>query len=155
MAHTWSEFEAKAPDFATAARRLFVGDDGVAIGFLATGTASRGPHLSPVCPIFAGTGLYLSAVTRSPKTSDLRVDPHYALHAFLGPSDEEFQLRGTSVEVTDSAERDAVHQAIAFGSYDASHPVFHFEISSALWVHWENPGQPDTRAVRRRWSETV
>jgi len=153
VVHAWSEFEAVAPELAEAGRRLFVGDDGVAIGFLATGSTSGRPHLAPVCPIFAGHGLYLSAATHTPKVRDLRDDPRFVLHAFLGPSDEELQLRGAATEITVPTEREAVHEAILFGSFDTTHPIFHLGLSSALWVHWENAGQPDTRAVRRRWSD--
>ena len=51
------------------------------------------------------------------------------------------------------AERAAAHAAIRFGSFDAAHPVFRFEVESALRVYWENVGQPDTPAVRERWPE--
>ena len=40
----WAAFEALAPDFAAAARRLLTGADGVAIGFLAT-VGSAGPFI--------------------------------------------------------------------------------------------------------------
>ncbi len=149
---SWSEFESAAPELASAARRLFIGSDGVAIGFLATASRMGSPHLAPVCPVFAGTNLYLSAATRTPKVQDLRDNPVYSLHAFLGSSDEEFQLHGSAAEVTSTTEREAVHKAIGFGSMDANHPVFRLSIGSALWVYWEKAGQPDAKAVRKRWS---
>ena len=62
---SWSEFETSAPDFGAAARRLFIGADGVAF-----------------------------------KTTD---------------------------------------------------PIFRLSVERALWVYWERAGQPDTKAVRRRW----
>ena len=49
---SWAELEVEAPEVGAAGRRLLVGDDGVAIGFLATTAAHGVPHLSPVCPIF-------------------------------------------------------------------------------------------------------
>ena len=150
----WSDFERAAPDFASAARRLFVGEDGVAIGFLATASAGGNPHLGPVCPIFCADHLYLSAGARTPKVRDLRGNPRFALHAFLAANDEELQLRGPVLEITGEAERSAVHEAIPFAAFDRDDPIFRLDVSSSVWVYWENAGQPDTRPVRRRWSAT-
>ena len=151
-AHTWQAFEAKAAEIAEAGKRLLIGDDGVAIAFLATASAAGTPHIAPVCPIFCDADLYLSAAAATPKIADLRGNPRYSLHAFLGASDEEFQISGAAREVGDEAERGRVIAAIPFGAFDASHPIFHLSVERALWAHWENPGAPDTRAVRRRWS---
>lgn len=128
-----------------------VGDDGVAIAFLATAGAAGRPHLSPVCPIFCGDDLYLSAGKRTPKQRDLRENGSFALHAFLAADDEEFQLAGTAGEVLEAAQRSAVHDAIRFPSFDAEDPIFRFDFERALWVYWEWVGEPDTRAVRKRW----
>lgn len=148
---SWAEFEAEAPAFAATGRRLFIGDDGVAIGFLATATARGLPHLSPVCPIFCAPQLYVSVGAKTPKVPDLRTGGAYTLHAFLGANDEEFQIAGRAHEVADPAERTAVHAAIRFGSFQREDPIFRFDLERALWVHWERVGQPDTRPVRRRW----
>jgi hypothetical protein len=148
---SWNEFDQDAPDFGAAGRRLLVGQDGVAIGFLATVDARGVPHLSPVCPIFCGTHLYLSAGARTPKAADLRASGAYVLHALLAADDEEFQLAGRAFEVRDPAERAAVHAAIPFPAFQAADPIFRLSIERALWVHWERVGQPDTRAIRRRW----
>ena len=51
----------------------------------------------------------------------------------------------------DPAERAAAHAAIPFAAFATSDPIFRLAIDRALWVHWERVGQPDTRAVRRRW----
>ncbi len=148
---SWAEFEAAAPAFGATGRRLLVGDDGVAIGFLATATARAVPHLSPVCPIFCAPHLYVSAGAKTPKVADLRAGGTYTLHAFLGANDEEFQIAGCAYEVGDPAERGAVHAAIRFGSFEREDPIFRFDLERALWVYWERVGQPDTRPVRRRW----
>jgi hypothetical protein len=148
---SWNEFERAAPEFASAGRRLLVGSDGVAIGFLATVSASGTPHLAPVCPVFCGDHLYLSAGTRTPKARDLRANSCFTLHAFLGEKDEEFQISGPTSEVTDPAERTAVHEAIPFTSFQKDDPIFRLSIERSLWVYWERVGHPDTRAVRKRW----
>jgi len=118
-------FAAAAPELADAARRLLVGADGVAIGFLAT--------------------------ARVPEVADLRATGRFVLHAFLGANDEELQLGGTAAEVEKAEEREAVHEAIPFGSFDRADPIFRLAIERALWVFWERVGQSDTRPVRRRW----
>lgn len=151
----WNDFAEAAPEFAAAGRRLLVGDDGNAIAFLGTTTADGLPHLGPVCPIFCQGDLYLSASKRTPKVDDLRTTGRYGLHAFLGENDEEFQIRGIAREVSSDAERAAVHAAIPFAAFDTTDPIFRFGIERALWVYWERVGQPDTRAVRRRWPESA
>lgn len=148
---SWSRLEQRAPDLGAAGRRLLIGADGVAIGFLASVGPRGAPHLSPVCPIFAGDDVYVSAPTRTPKVADLRAASHYVLHAMLGASDEEFQIAGRAREVTDAPERAAVHAAIRFAAFEREHPIFRLSIERALWVYWERAGQPDTRAVRRRF----
>lgn len=151
MSASFAAFAQAAPDFAHAARRLLAGADGVAIGFLATASAEGRPHIAPVCPVLCGDDLYVVAVARSPKAADLRENGGFALHAFLGANDEELQLAGRAAEVTRAEERAAVHAAIRFASFDHSDPIFRLGIERALWVYWERAGQPDTKAVRRRW----
>jgi len=148
---SWAEFETSAPDFGAAGRRLLVGPDGVAIGFLASASAAGVPHLAPVCPVFCGASLYLSTGARTPKAADLRESGAYVLHAFLGAKDEEFQIAGRALEVHAPAERAAVHEAIPFAAFDRTDPIFRLSVERALWVSWERVGRPDTRAVRRRW----
>lgn len=151
---SWSQFDMAAPEFGAAGRRTLVGPDGVAIGFLASVGAHGVPHLSPVCPIFCGAHLYVSAGAHTPKVDDLRASGRYVLHAFLAAKDEEFQVAGGAFEVSDAAERAAVHSAIPFGSFKTADPIFQLSIERALWVYWERVGQPDTRPIRRRWSST-
>ncbi len=151
---SWAEFEASAPDFAAAGRRLLIGPDGVAIGFLACVSARGLPHLSPVCPIFCGDRLYLSVGAHTPKAADLREAGVYVLHAFLGARDEEFQVAGRALRVEDRSERSAVHAAIRFAAFQESDPIFRLSIDRALWVYWQRVGQPDTAPVRRRWPRT-
>lgn len=150
---SFSGFERAAPELAAAARRLMIGDDGVAIAFLATASAAGTPHLSPVCPIFCGDHLYLSASARTPKVRDLRAGGRFVLHAFLGEHDEELQLAGCAEEVDDEGERAAVHDAIPFPSFELDDPIYRLAITRALRVYWEQAGRPDTRPVRARWRE--
>lgn len=146
----WEAFAAQAPEMAAAARRLFGEDRGDAIGFLATVAADGRPHLAPVCPVFCEGRLYLSVAAASPKRRDLEADGRFVLHAFLGEADEELQLAGRGVRVDDASERAAVHAAIRF-TFRPDDPVFRLGLERALHAWWERPGQPGTRAVRRRW----
>ncbi len=149
---SWGGFEAAAPDFAGALhRRLHAGIDGVAIAYLATVSAAGHPHLSPVCPIFCGDGVYVIAGAASPKTSDLRATGRYVLHAFQGANDEETQVAGPAHEVLSQDERLAVHAAVRFAAFKRDDPIFALGIERALWTYWENVAKPDTRPVRRRW----
>lgn len=148
---SWAEFEREAPEFGKAGCRLLIGQDGVAIGFLASASTRSIPHLSPVCPIFCGQHLYLSAGAHTPKVADLRAVGVYVLHAFLGANDEEFQVSGRATEVEDPEERTAVHAAIPFAAFKRTDPIFRLSVDRALWVHWERVGQPDTKAIRRHW----
>ena len=148
---SWAAFEAAAPELAEAGRRRLVGEDGVAIGFLATVSPHGTPRIAPVCPIFCGDELCVSAGARTPKVGDLRRGGDYALHAFLGANDEEFQISGGAREILEPGEREAVHEAIPFAAFDRDDPIFLLDVARALWVYWERVGQPDTRPVRRRW----
>jgi hypothetical protein len=147
---SWERFAREAPKIAAAGERLLVGSDGVAIGFLASGGASA-PHLSPVCPVFCDGDVFVIAPAHTPKARDLREHGGYVLHAFLGASDEEFQIAGRAAEVSGEAERARVHSAVRFASFGRADPIFRLGVARALWVFWERAGRPDTRAVRKRW----
>ena len=147
----WMEFAAQAPLIAAAGRRLLSGKDGIAIGFLATTGRSALPHLAPVCPIFADDDIYLCVRATSAKAVDLRDTGGYALHAFLGPNDEEFMIGGRATEIFDPNQIAAVHAAIPFPSFDPTDPIFRLSVSRALWTVWHDPGTPNMRAVRNRW----
>jgi len=147
---SWAEFEKQAVDLAALGWRLLGADD-VAIGFMATVAHDGSPRMAPVCPIFANGNAYLSAGSKTPKRDDLSRDGRYVLHAFLGKNDEEFQIAGRAIEVTDPQERAAVHRAIKFAVYNPDDPIFLLDIERCLWVFWENVGQPNTRPIRKRW----
>lgn len=147
---SWARLAREAAEIAAAGERLLVGADGVAIGFLASAGANA-PHLSPVCPVFCDGALFVIAPAHTPKARDLREHGGYVLHAFLGASDEEFQVAGRALEVLGNTERAKVHAAVRFASFGREDPIFRLDIERALWVFWERVGQPDTRAVRKRW----
>lgn len=149
----WREFTTAAPDFAAAGERLLTQDSNVAIGFLAT--VGRQLHLAPVCPIFCGSGIYLSVGRTTPKRRDLEEDGRYVLHAFLAANDEEFRIAGHADRIDAADERTQVLAAIPFGAFDREDPIFRLDIDDAMWGYWENVGRPGTRPIRRIWRKST
>jgi hypothetical protein len=143
----WGAFAASAPSLATAGRRLL---DATGIAFLATVRRDGAPRLHPIVPIFSGDGLYVAVNSLSPKRHDLRRDNRYALHASLGPDDEEFALNGMTSEVSDPATREMIIAAASFTVHDAD-ALFELRVARCLHTVWERVGQPDTQPVRQRW----
>jgi len=148
---SWRDLKKQAPGLAEAGWRLFRAD-AVPIAFMATAARNGSPRIAPVCPIFAGDDVCLSVGAHTPKADDLSRDGRFALHAFLGPGDEEFQVSGRAVQVTDPAQRESVHRSIKFGAYSTSDPVFRLDLRRCFHVRWEDVGRPDTRSIRRSWS---
>ena len=149
---SWQDLETGDPDLAAAGRFLLCPEGEVAIGFLATVSVASAPHLAPVCPIFCGDWLYLSVGIGTPKRRDLDRNGRYVLHAFLGPGDREFQVAGRAERIDDASQRAQVQNAIRFGAFGRDDPIYRLWIARALHVYWENPGQPGTRPVRRRYT---
>ena len=146
----WAEFTRQAPDLAASGLRL-LGAKGDLIGFIATVARDGRPRMAPVCPILTQGAIYLSVGQDTPKRSDLANDGRYVLHAFLGRSDEEFQVSGRATSVTDAGEKGMVHSAIAF-TFDRTDPMFVLDIQRGYWSYWENAGLPGTDPVKKRWS---
>ncbi|MEQ8859205.1 MAG: pyridoxamine 5'-phosphate oxidase family protein [Pseudomonadales bacterium] len=145
---TWSEFETAAPDIARTGRSLLDHPGRGEVAILATVDLQGRPRLSPVCPIFCHSGVYLSVGAHTPKSGHLQRDGRYALHAQVGADDLEFQISGMARLVESKVERDAVVAAIPFPSFDASDPIVELLIDRALVVTW-----PDrtTRGVKTVW----
>lgn len=147
----WSEFAAEAPELAEIGRGLlWRADQGIA-AILAT-ESPGGPHVAPVCPIFAAVGgqtdLYLLVGADTPKHRDLRRGGRYALHAPVGADDLEFQIGGRA-ELVGSAElRAVVLGAISFPSFDPADPIYELLIERALSVSWALPGAPRKQVWR-------
>jgi hypothetical protein len=144
---SWGEFVDAAPDLARAGEKLFRRFE---VAYLATVRRDGTPRMAPVCPILTEGTLYLSVGRSTPKRLDLLRTGHYALHACLGESDEEFQIWGRATLIDDAAERNRVHEAIRF-QFEREDPVFRLDVERCLWGYWENVGKPGTRPVRSRW----
>ncbi|MGE0621170.1 MAG: pyridoxamine 5'-phosphate oxidase family protein [Pseudomonadales bacterium] len=144
----WAAFESAAVDLAAIGRQLLYRHDGGEVGILATVDAHGHPRVAPVCPIFAGEGVYLSVVAHTPKARDLARNPSYALHAQVGADDLEFQIRGEARTVDDPGERIGVIEAIPFPSFDRNDPILELLIERALVVTW---AERSTRRQKRIW----
>ena len=149
----WGVFAAEARDLAEAGLRLFndSGEPGKPLlAYLATVRKDGAPRLHPVTPVIGAGGLFVFVNHRSPKRFDLRNDGRYAMHAALGPSDEEFCIVGRATQVVDPQRRAEAVAAARHPTRDED-VLFEFDVESCLWGLWENVGQPNTRAVYRSW----
>ena len=128
-------------EFRKTGELLLKHDDHGEVALLATINGAGNPAVSPVCPIFTETAVYLLVGRKTPKYRHLQQNPHYALHAQVGADDLEFQISGESREVHDETERQQVLSAIPFPSFDRTDPVFELQINRALLVTWQS-GEP-------------
>ncbi|MCH8064471.1 MAG: pyridoxamine 5'-phosphate oxidase family protein [Chloroflexi bacterium] len=146
---TWSEFAKAAPEMAALGLKQF---EKFHIAYLATVRKDGSPRVHPVSPIFAGGRLFVATAPTSPKRLDQIRDGRYVIHALPGKEEEEFLIRGRARRVTDDATRAAVAEA-AGHTVRPEDWVFEYDIETAATTYWENVGQPDTRPIRRRWSQ--
>ena len=144
----WSEFSRATPDIAAVGRRLLYDPDRGEVAILATVDRRGAPRVAPVCPVFAGAGLYVLASAGTPKVPQLQRDPRYALHAQVGADDLEFQITGRARLLTSAAERAEVLNAVPFDSFDPEDPIFELLIGSGIVVRWPAPDSPE----RLRWA---
>ena len=145
----WSEFQQAQPEMAASFRKLL---DAVPIAYLATTRLDGAPRVHPVCPIFAGRGMYIAVPETSPKRHDLRRDGRYALHALPGERDDEFYCTGHARLLSDGDERASAVKAAGHTIRDSDW-LFELRLAYAMTAYWEMVGQPGTYAVRERWSD--
>lgn len=138
---TWREFSLRRPGLAALGKRMLWGDGDGQVAWLATQGPSA-PGIAPVCPMFAGTGLYVLITSGSPKMRDLSRGGGYALHAQLGERDLEFQIGGRARIVSDPRQRESAMAAIPFEHYGPGDCLYELRIGRALSVSWDDPGKP-------------
>jgi Pyridoxamine 5'-phosphate oxidase len=149
---TWSEFAERDPEMAAAGRSLFYQFGGVGLAFLGTVRPDGGPRMHPMCPVLVGDGLYAFLIP-SPKRTDLRRDPRYAMHCFPADDNEDaFSIRGQARPVTDGSVRDAAAELyLAERSWSTSPPgfddqeLFEFLVERALLTRTTGHGDPNPR----------
>ena len=149
---TWMEFEAAAPDLASAGQALLY-QFGPGLAFLATVRRDGGPRLHPICPIVVEGGLY-AMITDSPKRADLLRDGRYALHTFPPKDvDDEFSVSGRARFVPDADRHAAVLAALrALGvASEESDLLFEFEIDRAFHAAYKPRAAGWQPPTHRTW----
>jgi len=102
------------------------------------------------CPGSGKTTLARSLARSHPRGLHLRSDVFYGFPvALVDPTRPESHEQ--NAVIIRAVARSAVHAAIPFAAFSTTDPIFRFFIVRALWVCWERAGQPDTKAIRRRW----
>ena len=152
---TWNEFESARPDMAAVLKGIL---GWIPIAYLATVAADGSPRVHPFVPLFAGRGIFISAIP-SPKTRDLLRDGRYAMHALPGKwrevagsmrGDDEFYMTGRAKLIEDEETRRAV-DAVAKFDVRPQDQVLEMEIDKVMTAYWEKVGEPGTSPVRQFW----
>jgi Pyridoxamine 5'-phosphate oxidase len=142
---TWGAFGSQAPGLAS------FGRDRIdrRVSFLGTVRGDGGPRVHPVTPWIVDGHLYVRMYPTSPKVTDLRRDPRFALHSMMDNDagvGGEFSMTGRAHEVTDP---DAVATAIAVVEPPGSARslvLFEFGVHEALATDYVGD-----ETERRRW----
>ena len=151
---TWLEFSEARPDIAGPGEKLLY-QFGLGLGFIATVRRDGGPRVHPICPHIHEGHLYFFAVGTSPKRYDLDRDGRYALHAFPpAENDDEFYCAGKATAITDPSLRHRI-AGLAKHSVQDDEVLYELRIDRALHTTWENPRQPDTRAIKTKWTRAL
>ncbi|MFO1082056.1 MAG: pyridoxamine 5'-phosphate oxidase family protein [Reyranellaceae bacterium] len=143
---SWSDLQAAAPALAAFGRQRLE----CRVGYLATLRADGAPRLHPVSP-FIGDGLYVYMAPGSPKVTDLRRDPRYALHGAVeddSGGEGEFCIDGRAVELVEAARRTeafAAARAVGYRPGDR-HVVFELRLARVLATTYGEGRR------RERWS---
>ena len=145
---TWQEFAAAAPQLAERGeKRLRVG-----VAFIATTAKDGSPRVHPFTPLIGGGRLVALIAKHTVKYGNLLRDPRFAIHAWLGDSDEEFAIIGRAVVSDDWATRmQAAIEAKKINMTSKNDVAFEFMIDSAHWAIWEGLGTPNIRRRAERW----
>jgi hypothetical protein len=145
----WKEFTVQAPEMAAAAGRL-LGLGSRPLGYLATVSEEGRPRIAPVRPILAADNLYLILAGDSPRAADLLRGGSIALHAPLGPDDEELALAGSASLIVYGYEREAAQRATG-GAVDPDDLVFRLAIGNVLHVVRESAADPGAAPRSQAW----
>ena len=151
---TWQEFTKTRPEIAEPGEKLLY-QFGLGLAFIATVRKDGGPRLHPICPHIYEGHLYFFAVGNSPKRYDLDRDGRYALHSFPpAENDDEFYCAGKATAITDPELQNKV-ASLAKHNVQDDEVLFELRIERALHTTWENPRQPNTRAIKTKWSSVT
>ena len=152
---SWNTLARQAPELVANGDRL-LGLDRIengrqlSLAYLATIAGDGGPRLQPVSPCIVDGHLCLAVIADTPKCGDLARDGRVALHAPLGPpNDQEFVLAGRARRVVDRALSERV-RCVSPLRHDATLEFFEVDIEQCRLGEWiETDAGPRPRY--RRW----
>ena len=145
---TWREFAEAAPEIAERGeKRLRCG-----VAYIGTTAKDGSPRVHPFTPLIGGGKLLALIATHTVKYANLLRDPRYAIHGWLGESDEEFAIIGRAAVSDDWATRmQAAIEAKKINMTSKNDVAFEFTIESAHCAIWEGLGTPNIRRRAERW----
>ena len=145
---TWQEFADAAPEIAERGeKRLRFG-----VAYIGTTAKDGSPRVHPFTPLIGGGRLLALIATHTVKYANLLRDPRYAIHGWLGESDEEFAITGRAVVSDDWATcMQAAIEAKKINMTSKNDVAFEFAIDSAHWAIWDGLGTPNIRRRAERW----
>jgi len=141
---TWAQFLAEAPDLASFGKARLEGR----IAYLATIRPGGAPRLHPISPIFTANGLFVYMSENSPKASDLRRDPRYAVHCSVedhSGGQGEFVIHGHALETNGELREEVFRQARIMGRNPReSFVLFEFRVLEAAATIYDEHGPKRT-----------
>ena len=143
---TWAQFAAAASEQSEFGRRRLEGP----IAYLATVRRDGSPRVHPVTPFVAGERLIVYMEPTSPKASDLRREPRFALHCGVEDNSGgqgEFLITGRAAEITDPSIREEVFERARRLGYNPRerYVVFELRIEEAMSTTYEGDSPKRTR----------
>jgi hypothetical protein len=144
----WGELATAEPDISERGARLL----GLGVAYIATTAADGSPCVHPFTPLIHERRLLGLIARHTVKYRNLLRDDRYAIHAFLGESDEEFMIRGRATVSDDYATRmGAAIEARKINMTSENDVAFEFMLESAHWAIWGGLGTPDIRREAKSW----
>jgi hypothetical protein len=147
---SWAEFASSAPEIEAAGRRLLSASQ---VAFLATVSREGRPRVHPFCPAIVDGHLFGFILAGSPKRRDLDRSGQFAIHAWLGPEDEQFYVAGSAFRTGEAELRGAVVAAMPYDDADERHLLYEFRPAQAMWTVWHHFQKPEMRPQHFVWRE--
>lgn len=146
----WEDVMKAAPELAGAAQARF---EATGLGLLATLRKDGSPRMSGIEPLFWDGDLWLGMMSESRKSTDLRRDPRFGLHAATVDKevkDGDAKVYGRAVEVLDAADKKRfaarIKEVNGFDGDDFD--LWRVEVTEVSSIR---PGEPHDHLVIEWW----